>query len=154
MRPNRRPRPTPARWPRALLRYTGPCVLAGIAGIVLLNLSVAPAWADEVAPVACLSDPDVLHGDVEDYTSGACVDVNECFDVIAAWIEIKERGLDEEDAEYYVLLAKANLAFYTALESVIDADKYDLVMRHDAALAKEEGFPNITDAVIEVLQAN
>ena len=65
---------------------------------------------------------DIFHGSLQHYQNGAVVDIHIAFDAISEYREIEERGLTQEDADYYVLLSRANEHFYDAIR-VVEARK-------------------------------
>jgi hypothetical protein len=75
---------------------------------------------------AALNDP--YYGKVEGARKPAEVTSKTVFNEIPEYKQIKEKGLTESDAEYFILLNKANAKFYTAVKKVAEEDGHDVVV--------------------------
>lgn len=94
----------------------------------------------------------IYWGDPEG-TKPATIRKDDCFDVIPEWKEIVRRKLTEQDADYFILLAKANDRFRSAVEKVAKAEGYDLVAE-EGAIEVPEGEalpPDMTQKVVDEL---
>ena len=91
----------------------------------------------------------VYHGVVAGAKKPAELVASKVFNQIPEYKKIKEKGYDEDDAEYWTLLAKANEKFYAAVRKVAEKHKYDVVVEKGS-----QGFKNaplITQEVIKAL---
>jgi hypothetical protein len=93
----------------------------------------------------------VYLGELDGADKPAALVAQTVFDEIPEYKEIKKRGLDEDDSEYWVLLARANERFYAAVKSVADARGYDVVIERGTHSFDEEP-PDITKKVIRALK--
>ncbi len=95
----------------------------------------------------------IYFGNPDQFTKPAVLCATSVFEQIPEYKEIKRRGLTSKDAEYWLLLDKANKKFYAAVKTVAKNDGYDLVGELGAIQA-EEGYalPDITSAVIAALE--
>ena len=91
----------------------------------------------------------VYYGSLDNAKNPAEVVASSVFDKIPEYQEIKRRGLDEEDSEYWTLLAKANKKFYKAVRKAAKKDKHDVVVEKGTADLKDA--PDITQKVIDAL---
>jgi len=97
---------------------------------------------------------DVFHGDLRQYQNGAVVDIHAAFAAITEYQEIENRGLTPEDADYYVLLARANERFYAAIRVVARQGNYDMIARKNSVGVQNLDLPDITEAVVSELTAD
>jgi hypothetical protein len=96
------------------------------------------------------SDSDIYYGKKENARKPAEIKATDVFNEIAEYKKIKEKGLTKDDAEYWVLLNKANEKFNKALKKVVEEDKYDVVA--EKGKVKFDTTPaDITKKVIEAL---
>ena len=90
------------------------------------------------------------YGSLEDCKKPAQVVARTVFAEIPEYREIKRKGLDDTDAEYWLLLAKANDEFYKAVGRVAEQEKYGCVVEKGSSDEPEVG-PDITQEVIRAL---
>ena len=65
--------------------------------------------------------------------------------------EIKKKGLTDKDAEYHLLLKKANDKFHSAVTSVQKSESYDIMAEVGAITLKKGSAPDVTQKVIDAL---
>jgi hypothetical protein len=106
-----------------------------------------PALACAVAVLAAT----VYYGSLDGSKKPAVLTAQKVFDEIPEYKQIKERGLDEDDADYWVLLAKANAKFYAAVKKVADRDGYDAMVEKGSHAFESEP-PDVTGKVIAALE--
>ena len=73
------------------------------------------------------------------------------FDSIPEWKEIKKKKLTEKDAEYHLLLKKANEKFDCALKTVQKNGSYDIIAEVGAISCKNCTATDISSDVIAAL---
>ena len=96
-------------------------------------------------------DSDVYSGKKDNAKKPAEIKAQDVFNEIAEYKKIKEKGLTKDDAEYWVLLNKANEKFNAAVKKVADDNKYDCVA--EKGKVKFNSTPvDITKKVIEALK--
>ena len=97
-----------------------------------------------------ITDPTgIYYGDPDTFRAPAVLSTSLIFDQIPEYQEIKEKGLDESDPEYWILLEKANRRFYAAVAATARALRQDLVAETGAVIGTDgESIPNITQQVI------
>ena len=94
--------------------------------------------------------PVVYYGQMEDAKKPCQVKAKKVFSQIPEYKKIKEMGLTEDDAEYWLLLEKANAKFNTAVHNVAVGKGYDLVV--EKGTAKFQGpAPDETQAIVEAI---
>ena len=106
---------------------------------VILGLSV---WTNDGAGV--------YYGSLKDCSKPAQVVAKTVFAEIPEYQEIKKKGLDDADPEYWSLLAKANDKFYKAVAKTAEKEKYDCVVEKGSSDKAKDG-PDITQEVIKAL---
>ena len=111
--------------------------------IVFLIISISPCFA-----------ADIYVGELANYTNGAVVDIHAVFNVIPEYQAIQERGLTREDADYYILLARANTVFYNNVRVVANCGNYDLVLRLGSVEAEGLGLTDITQDVVDEIESD
>ncbi|MHC4605718.1 MAG: hypothetical protein ACYTAF_02125 [Planctomycetota bacterium] len=92
----------------------------------------------------------VYYGSLDDAKKPAEIVAQKVFDKIPEYREIKNKGLDEDDPEYWSLLSKANDKFYEAVRTVAQDKGYDVVVEKGSADLKKKA-PDITQKVIGAL---
>ncbi len=91
--------------------------------------------------------PVVYYGQLDGAKKPCQVRVRKVFAQIPEYKKIKEMGLTEDDAEYWLLLEKANTKFNTAVGAVAVREGYDVVVEKGTAKF-EEVAPDETQAII------
>lgn len=118
------------------------------ATVVFAGWSLAFIPAD--APPFPDPNPNVYYGAVADAKSPAEVAASKVFEEIPEYKKIKEKGLTQEDPEYYILLNKANAKFFAAVKKAAEAAKHDVVVEKGSA--KFEKTPaDLTQKTIDAL---
>src|SRR5262245_32655862 len=98
-----------------------------------------------------LADDDIYFGKKDGCKKPAEVKAQDAFNEIAEYKKIKEKGLTKDDAEYWVLLNKANEKFTKAVKKVAEEEKFDVVA--EKGKVKFESTPvDITKKVIDALK--
>jgi Skp family chaperone for outer membrane proteins len=101
--------------------------------------------------LSSLADSDIYYGKKEGAKKPAEIKAQDAFNEIPEYKKIKEKGLTKDDAEYWVLLNKANEKFNKAVKKVAEDDKYDVVA--EKGKHKFDSAPaDITKKVIEILK--
>lgn len=92
----------------------------------------------------------VYYGQVQGSTKPAEVVAKNVFNSIPEYKQIKEKGLKQEDPEYWILLNKANEKFYAAVKKAAEAGKHDVVVEQGST--KFDSTPtDLTQKVIAAL---
>lgn len=100
---------------------------------------------------SALADSDIYYGKKDGAKKPAEIKAQDAFNEIAEYKKIKEKGLTKDDAEYWLLLNKANEKFNKAIKKVAEDDKFDVVA--EKGKHKFETAPvDITKKVIEILK--
>ncbi|MDP6957938.1 MAG: hypothetical protein QF645_03900 [Planctomycetota bacterium] len=94
--------------------------------------------------------PVVYYGDLEGAKKPCQVKARKVFSQISDYKKIKEMGLTEDDAEYWILLEKANAKFNTAVHNVATEKGYDLVVEKGTVKFRKS-VPDETQAVISAI---
>jgi hypothetical protein len=85
------------------------------------------------------------------YKKPAVLTTSTIFDSIAEWKEIKKKKLTPKDAEYHLLLKKANEKFSCALKTVQLAGSYDIIAESGAISCKNCTATDVTSDMIAAL---
>jgi len=94
---------------------------------------------------------DIYFGKTEGAKKPAEIVATDVFNEIPEYKKIKEKGLTKDDAEYWVLLNKANEKFNKAVKKTAEDGKYDVVA--EKGKHKFDSTPvDITKKVIEALK--
>ena len=94
---------------------------------------------------------DIYYGKKDGAKKPAEIKAADVFNEIAEYKKIKEKGLTKDDAEYWVLLNKANEKFNKAVKKAAEAGKHDVVA--EKGKHKFDSTPvDITKKVIEALK--
>lgn len=100
---------------------------------------------------AYLSDTEIYYGKKDGAKKPAEIKAQDAFNEIPEYKKIKEKGLTKDDAEYWVLLNKANEKFNKAVKKVAEEEKHDVVA--EKGKVKFDSTPaDITKKVIEALK--
>lgn len=98
-----------------------------------------------------LPDGTTYYGTASGAKAPAEVTASKVFDQIAEYKTIKEKGLTQEDPEYYILLNKANAKFFAAVKKAAEAAKHDAVVEKGSA--KFDKTPaDLTQKTIDALE--
>ena len=100
---------------------------------------------------AIVPDATVYHGRVAGAKKPAELVATTVFNEISEYKKIKEKKLESSDAEYWVLLNKANDKFNAAVKKVAERESYDVVTEKGTQ-KYEKAPPDITRDVIAALQ--
>ncbi len=119
----------------------------------VVSLATAALAGDQNYEV--LDKSKVYYGDCASFVKPATVCVNKVFPHIREFKLVKERKLNENDPEYWVLLLQANEVFRRALKKVAESSGLDLVAERGAIRATADGktIPDVTQLVIVEVQA-
>ena len=112
-------------------------------------LLLAPALASASEGKYEVDENKVYYGDASSFEKPAAILISKVFDAIPEYVDARKKGKD--DPQYYILLEKANQKFFTALERVAAAEKYDLIAEKGAVKSKECRVPDATESVIKAL---
>lgn len=85
------------------------------------------------------------------YKKPAVLTTSTIFNSISEWKEIKKKKLTEKDAEYHLLLKKANEKFDCALTTVRKSGSYDIIAEVGAISCKNCTASDITQNVVAAL---
>ncbi len=117
-----------------------------VATAVLAGAATAPA------PAAPPLQAQVYYGDSEDYSRPGEVDAARVFAEIPEWQEIQRKNLNPDQAEYWILLEKANVKFYKAVAKAAQRLRLDLIGEL-GTLPRDKGEPpNVTDQTIAAIE--
>ena len=94
----------------------------------------------------------IYHGDPEDFTKAGCIAADKIYILIPAYKEIVDKGLTQDDPEYWILMNKANETFKQALEETEDKHEYELIGELGAIVVKGKKAPNITRKVDKIVR--
>ena len=135
-----------------------------VAMIAVITLSVySPAVAPVVAErandsisaapeVKILNSAQVYYPSVvkkgTKFKKPAILTTSTVFDAISEWKQIKRKGLRKSDAEYHLLLKKANEKFNKALKAVQAASSYDIMAEVGAIECKGCTPEDVTQTLI------
>jgi crotonobetainyl-CoA:carnitine CoA-transferase CaiB-like acyl-CoA transferase len=125
-------------------------VAVAVLGVVALAVALAADQSYEV-----LDKGKVYYGDCASFDKPAVVSADRIFPHIREIRLIKERKLNENDPEYWVLLQQANEVFRQALKKVAESNNHDLVVERGAIrpTAADKTIPDVTRLVIAQVQA-
>jgi hypothetical protein len=97
------------------------------------------------------ADADIYFGKTEGAKKPAEVTAKTVFAEIPEYKRIQDKGLTKDDAEYWVLLRKANEKFNRAIRKVAEEAKFD-VIAEKGTQKFDPTPPDITKRVIEALR--
>lgn len=104
-----------------------------------------------ISAFALAGNATVYYGELEGAEKPSVLVARKVFERIPEYREIKRRGLDEDDPDYWILLSKANEKFYAAVRKVAEREGYDVVVEKGSHEFDPEP-PDITQAVIDELE--
>jgi hypothetical protein len=128
--------------------------------VVIVTIASAAAFAAAALAAGqsyeVLDKSKVYYGDCASFAKPATVCADTIFPHIREFKLIKERKLNEDDPEYWVLLLQANEVFRRALKNVAKSSSHDLVVERGAirTTAAGKSVPDVTNLVIAEIQAN
>ncbi len=102
------------------------------------------------APAA--APPQVYYGDPEEYERPAEVDAARVFNEIPEWQEIQKKSLNPDQAEYWILLEKANQKFYGAVQRVAQRLRHDLIGERNTLPRNRGEIPDVTDQALGAVE--
>ena len=117
-------------------------------------VGMAAIWSGgaSTAEAAPLPQSQTYYGDPEDCQRPGEVEASRVFNEISEWQEIQKRSLNPDQAEYWILLDKANQKFYKAIHKAAQKLRLDLVAEL-GTLPRDKGEPpNVTDQTIGALE--
>jgi hypothetical protein len=124
--------------------------ILAFAGALLCGLLLPAALAGDAPAADKEVDPSkVYSGDPNHFDNPAVLRIAKVFEAIPEYRDAKKR--DKDDPEYYILLEKANLKFFAALDKVVSENRYDLVAEAGSVKVKGKEIPDVTAAVIKAL---
>ena len=94
---------------------------------------------------------DIYFGKADGAKKPAEITAATIFNEIPEYKKIKEKGLTKDDAEYWVLLNKANEKFNKAVKKVAEDGKYDVVAEK-GKVKFDKTAADITQGVVEALK--
>ena len=92
----------------------------------------------------------VYYGKLEGAQKPAELVAKTVFAEIPEYKKIKEKGLTEDDPEYWILLGKANDKFYAAVRKIGEQFKFDVVIEKGSSRFDSTP-PDVTQKVISAL---
>lgn len=92
----------------------------------------------------------VYYGKLADSKKPAECTAKAVFAEIPEYKKIKEKGLSQDDPEYWILLGKANEKFYAAVKKVGERNKFDVIVEKGTAKF-DPAAPDVTQKVIAAL---
>ncbi|MBI2899499.1 MAG: hypothetical protein HYY17_04900 [Planctomycetes bacterium] len=92
----------------------------------------------------------VYYGKLDGAQKPAEVVAKTVFAEIPEYRKIKEKGLTQDDPEYWILLGKANDKFYAAVRKVGELNKFDVIVEKGTAKFDTTP-PDVTQKVIAAL---
>ncbi len=102
-----------------------------LALLLLCSLAVAASTKPEDPRVKILNSSQVYYPSVvkkgAKFKKPAVLTTSTIFNSISEWQLIKKKGLTESDAEYHLLLRRANVKFNKALKKVQRNSSYDIM---------------------------
>ena len=150
--------------------------LAGATALLLLSVATSsggqpppevPSWSHQQVdprPVDQIAqdgpgrpkkiDPNLIYfGNPRRYRRPAVLTLSLVFAQLPSYLELKGKGYGPADAEYWILLNKANARFNAALARVLEVEFHDLVVELGAMKFPPSVAPvDITDLVIAELK--
>ena len=93
----------------------------------------------------------VYYGQVKNAQKPASLTALDVFNAIPEYLEIKRRGLTQDDPEYWSLLNRANEKFLEAVIRTARAGGYDVVVEK-GSVEFDQDPPDITQSTIEALE--
>lgn len=119
-------------------------------GFLLLSLLVlSPVLVAQEAEEPDIDEDKIYYGDPDNFKKPGECKIAAVFGRIPEYQEAKKKGKD--DPQYYILLEKANEKFFTALATVSQEEKYDLIGEKGSIRIKGRKIPDITSLVIKAL---
>jgi hypothetical protein len=94
-------------------------------------------------------EPVVYYGSKENPQNPARITASRVFERIPEYQEIRRRGLNENDPEYWILLDRANQKFYRAVRTVARERRRDCIAEQGTV---PDDWPDDTEAVIAALE--
>ena len=112
-------------------------------------LAAADGEEAKKEPKPIVDQTQVYFGKTNGCKAPAVVDVDRVFGAIPEYKRIKDEKLTEKDAEYTILLVRANRKFHAAVEAAATDGSYDLVANLGAVTWEGHVIPEITDQAIQ-----
>lgn len=116
--------------------------------------ATAVAAEGGAASFEVVDEDGIYYGEGKNPVSPAVMVADDVWAEIPEYKRIVDEDLDEEDAEYHLLLKKASERFQQALEKVAKRDGYDMVGESGSIEVrgdKEVEIPDITEDLIEIV---
>lgn len=88
------------------------------------------------------------------YKKIGLVDCGTILNATPEYKEIERRDLDEESAEYHILVKRASDRFKKAVRRTVSSDGYDLIAESGAITVEGRKLPDITKTVIKQLSSS
>ncbi|MEE8105263.1 MAG: hypothetical protein V3T86_06990 [Planctomycetota bacterium] len=119
----------------------------------LLICVVTGAQADETKPDFEVTDDDqVYYGSGDTPDAPAICRADDVWAKIPEYKKIVDDDLDEDDAEYHLLMKKATERFESALEDLAKREEYDLIAEEGAIKANNgKKIPDGTDDLVDLV---
>ena len=118
----------------------------------VVAFGIAGLWSGGASIVEAAPQSQTYYGDPDDFQRPGEVQATRVFNEIPEWQEIQKRSLNPDQAEYWILLDKANQKFYRAIHKVAQKLRLDLLAEL-GTLPRDKGEPpNVTDQTIGLLE--
>ncbi|MSR75460.1 MAG: hypothetical protein EXS14_08335 [Planctomycetes bacterium] len=128
------------------------CVLALLGGLGLEYFDNPTPFNLTVKNGARVYFPsDLSTGDKVEKKKPGIISSRRVFDATPEYADIRRRALDQNSAEYLLLLKKASDRFQIAVTRCVDRGSYDLIAEQGAVSVESGEIPDITDEVIKGL---
>ncbi len=120
-------------------------------GLILgLTCALSPARAEEDDPDFTVKDADkVYYGKGKHPEAPAVIKADDVWGEIPEYKKIVEDDLDEDDAEYHILMKKATERFEKALKDEAKREEYDLIA--EVGAVKSNSGKKIPDATKDLI---
>jgi len=119
--------------------------------VVILAFGPASLLADQDSETRINRDK-LYHGDPDDFTKAGCIAADKVYLLIPAYAEIVDKGLTQDDPEYWILMNKANEVFKRALSKTEDDHEYDLIGELGSIVINGKKAPDITAKVKKIVR--
>lgn len=128
------------------------CVLAIVGGLGMTFLDDSTPVSLTVKNGARVYYPtDLSTGDKVEKKKPGVISSRRVFDATPEYADIKRRALDQNSAEYLLLIKRASDRFQSAVTRCVDRGSYDLIAESGAVSVETGELADITDEVIKGL---
>ena len=128
-----------------------------VLGVFLATLAALSARADEGHAFEVVDEDGIYYGAGKHPKTPAITEADDVWAEIPEYKQIVDEELDEDDANYHILMKKATERFSKALKKIAERDGYDMIGEKGSIESKgdkKKKIPDITKELIKLVKRN